>query len=1516
MNLLQYIHLFSLQVYAFMVGYVLYKDPKSLLSKTGAILISSFAIWNLVDVFGIRQDNSANTAMLFQNISSLGWIGFASVLLCFSLVFSKREKMLKKNGFLILIFIVPIILIYKQWSNDITGHPFHGKYGWEFIWEDTIWSYLFYTYYSLFTLLSIFIVFQHGIKTKSTREKNQSRIIVTTVLISLIGGTITDVILPFFHIQGIPQLGNVIILVFAGGILYAIVRYSFLAVTPALAAENIISTMTELLIISDQSGNIIDLNNAVLKILKYEQNELSGKSVEILFCQDNYKESLVDRMAHGEIIKNFENCFLASDRTKIPVILSCSPLKDGEGGVRGIVFVARDITERKQTEESLRQSKRELSTLMDNLPGMVYSCLNDQDWTMKFVSEGSFDLTGYLPDELTDNKIISYEEIIHPYDREMVSVTIRDALEKKDAFTLEYRIVTKFGTVKYVWERGQGVYISNDTLHHLEGFITDITEHKRAEAEQARLLYIMESSLNEIYVFDSITLIFDYVNQGALRNLGYTREAMRGMTPLDLKPEFTEASFRQTITPLLRHEQEQLLFNTVHRRADGSLYPVEIHLQLVELEGQRVFLAVILDITERKRAEEALRKSEAHFKTIFNEAPLGIALIDSITGHVYTVNPMFSKIMDRTLDEMINIDWMSITHPDDVQEDLDNMALMNAGKISGFQMEKRYLHHDGTPVWINMTIAPIYVEDKTHPRHLCMIEDITERKQEEQALRRSEAIQAKMVANIGDVIVIIDQNGINRYKSPNIEKWFGWSPEEVVGISTWENVHPEDVDSLKILFDTLVGKPNATGTTEIRYRCKDGNFKWIEFTAVNLLDDLDIRGLLGNYHDITERKHTEETLRLSEERYRFSLEITGQIGWSIPPDGLVEDMPLWRQYSGQSIEEVKGWKWLDSIHPDDREHTHKLWIKAIAQKCKYETEYRIRRADGVYRYFMVRGIPLFNANGSVKEWVGTCIDITKRKHAEEALLKLSSAVEQTVDSIMITDRNGTIEYVNHAFEILTGYTSEEAVGKTPRILKSGTKDHNYYEELWKTILSGQVFRKEVVNKKKNGDLYDEEKTITPIFDKNKTITHFVGTGVDITERKKLELEKELDLQVQEALNKILSLSVENISLEESLERILMTIISLPFLSLEKKGGILLTEEGQNILTLKTSYNLSKEIQTKCAQVPFGDCLCGRAAATRQIQFVDCIDERHEISYEGIKQHGHYNVPILTSDNVLGVIVVYLAEYHKQEKYEQDFLLAVAVILSGLIQSKRAKIELIGAKDKAEESDRLKSAFLANMSHEVRTPLNSIIGFSELLADPFFEEEQKSEFIQSIITSGKNLLTIISDIMDISKMESGEIKIRKSQINAQKFISTVREEFTIQTEEKKLELKLNHPDNDDETVIYADAERLRQIFNNLLSNAIKFTMIGSIEIGYQPKGTIVEFFVRDTGIGIPAEYHDKIFDRFRQVEDSKTRTYGGNGLGLAISKNLVELMGGKIWLVSEPGKGSVFYFTLPAYSGGL
>ena len=264
---------------------------------------------------------------------------------------------------------------------------------------------------------------------------------------------------------------------------------------------------------------------------------------------------------------------------------------------------------------------------------------------------------------------------------------------------------------------------------------------------------------------------------------------------------------------------------------------------------------------------------------------------------------------------------------------------------------------------------------------------------------------------------------------------------------------------------------------------------------------------------------------------------------------------------------------------------------------------------------------------------------------------------------------------------------------------------------------------------------------------------------------------------------------------------------------------------------------------------------------------------------------------------------------KSEEAEKKIRIYASQLEQEIEQRKQAELELIEALKRAEESDRLKSAFLANMSHEVRTPLNSILGFSELLVSPEFDQEQKNDFIQYIVISGNNLLSIINDIMDISKLESGELQIHKRQLNVLEFISTVKEQFAIQAKAKGLELELIVPENNEETIIRADADRLRQVFNNLVSNAIKFTSNGRIEIGYQPNETKIEFYIRDTGIGISPEYHHKIFERFRQIETSATRKFGGNGLGLAISKNLIELMGGEIWVESEIGEGAKFCFTI-------
>ncbi|MCU0474327.1 MAG: HAMP domain-containing histidine kinase [Bacteroidales bacterium] len=250
------------------------------------------------------------------------------------------------------------------------------------------------------------------------------------------------------------------------------------------------------------------------------------------------------------------------------------------------------------------------------------------------------------------------------------------------------------------------------------------------------------------------------------------------------------------------------------------------------------------------------------------------------------------------------------------------------------------------------------------------------------------------------------------------------------------------------------------------------------------------------------------------------------------------------------------------------------------------------------------------------------------------------------------------------------------------------------------------------------------------------------------------------------------------------------------------------------------------------------------------------------------------------------------------------------ILFDINESKVTLNQLKRATEKAIESDRLKNAFLSNMSHEIRTPLNAIVGFSTLLSEPEITPDDQQKFLDILLRSADHLLEIVMDIVEISNIETEAVKARKGLINVNTTLNRIYNRFSVKAREKNISLRLFPAQGNSDINLFTDGFKFSQILTNLLDNAIKFTVKGEVEFGYSINNDKIKFFISDTGIGIPPEISPMVFSRFYQAESSPARRFEGTGLGLTISKAYIELLGGEIWFTSQPGEGSVFYFTLP------
>ncbi|WP_317195163.1 PAS domain-containing hybrid sensor histidine kinase/response regulator [Carboxylicivirga sediminis] len=498
--------------------------------------------------------------------------------------------------------------------------------------------------------------------------------------------------------------------------------------------------------------------------------------------------------------------------------------------------------------------------------------------------------------------------------------------------------------------------------------------------------------------------------------------------------------------------------------------------------------------------------------------------------------------------------------------------------------------------------------------------------------------------------------------------------------------------------------------------------------------------------------------------------------------------------------------------------------------------------------------------------------ILYRKKAEENNKKLIQAVEQSPISIMITDTQGNVEYVNKGFKSLDGFSKSELESGNANFFQIQNKKNELADMLWQTIQEGQVWQGEISSAKDDGNVYWEKVLISPVLSKDKTISNYVAIKEDTTEKRLLT-------ESLKESNKALSTITDNLPVGVMIVDKDKQIIQINKTAAKIMGFANGEEALQHLIN--SSYD---ELFFTAKKEEYKDEQTGVIVAS--------LEERLEIKENNISREILKNIIPISLD--------------QKEVFLEAFM---DISAQKEIQKKEA------------ESNKAKSEFLANMSHEIRTPMNGIIGATELLGKTRLSKEQKN--VVSIIgRSCDNLLNIINDILDFSKIEAGKMKIESYAFNLRSTVDYLMDQMSFRSLEKGIEI-LNDVEETIPPVLIGDESRLIQVLVNLMGNAVKFTSEGEVVLKVeieQQKGTnlTLHFSVEDSGIGIPKNKLEKIFESFTQADGSTTRKFGGTGLGTSISKMLVELMGGKIWVESpnpnfmwsKENPGSVFHFTLP------
>ncbi|MDM8543607.1 PAS domain S-box protein [Desulfococcaceae bacterium HSG9] len=1160
----------------------------------------------------------------------------------------------------------------------------------------------------------------------------------------------------------------------------------------------------------------------------------------------------------------------------------------------------RKIVELKQTKNALRESEKIYRDLVETINDAIYQ--TDADGIIEYISPAITVMFGYDPKAMVGQ---CFTQFLYDDDIGMYKEYF-DIARSGFSGTIEMQIITSSLDIKWIRFSYHSI-LAKGRFIGTRGVITDITKRKQVEEmlrkSEERLSSFMDSATDGFILFDS-ELNYIKINSAALEMTGLDREDVIGKNILDIVPNLKETGRYDKYKNVIETGEPFFISNLMPHPKFGLKH---IEIKAFKISGGLGY--IFTDITERKRAEEALRESEQRLRSIGDNLPsvqiYQLMVRPDGTIRFTYVSSAVEKLHECTAEQVIAD--ASLLYDRVVEEDREGMRLASEKSIREmdvFDQEIRIRRKSGEIRWHRMTSRP-----RLTTGNVILFDgidmDITERKKTEIAVLEQKESYERLTDNADEALVRVKADGGEViFVNPATERIFGYSLKEWLAdkAHAFKIIHPDFMEKQQRVIEKINTTKRPFKDVELGWIAKDGRTIFMEHTIIPVLDKegkIIYFEALGR--DITERKQAKQVLIESEVKHRTLFESMSQGVVYQNADGhIISANSSAENILGVSLEQMTGRTSLDprwrAIHEDGSEFPGKTHPGHVAMRTGKSVHNEIMGVfhpkANRYKWISIDAIPQFKkGNKKPYQVYATFTDITERKQAEEAICKLNKELEQKV--IQRThDLGQRVKELNCLYSISKLVETPDA--SLEEILQ-GTV--NLISPFWqysditcaRIIIEGRMFQT---------DNFKETiwKLASDILDKGEPIgsldVYYLEERQVSDEGPFLKEERNMIDAITERLGKVVERKYAEEALLKSEKRLRTMIENSPL-------PMVITDANQDMeyfndkFTELFGYTLN-DVSTaeQWWQIAYPDENYRRSV---QKSWMDAIE--YAIAHDEDIEMQEWDLTI--KDRTKRRCEFYMVPF-------EEFSL---IIMNDITENINIQTELKEAKKAAETANKAKSAFLANMSHELRTPLNAILGFAQLmLRDSDLLPSQRKN-MEIVNRSGEHLLMLINDILDMSKIEAGRSILRNRNFDLFQTLTNIEEMIRVRADAANLKFNVFR-DNGVPQYIQGDDRKLRQVLINLLNNAIKFTEKGSVTLQIWGSGFKIHFKIEDTGVGIASSDLKAVFDVFKRTQ-SGLRNDEGTGLGLAISRKLVRLMGGDITVASEVGKGSVFTFHIPA-----